>query len=79
MLDLKYAPAAAERVREMVLKEKACCAFLTFDLHEDYREIRLTITAPEAAREAANALFQQVVASGSASVPASAWEGRLKK
>lgn len=70
VLDLKYAAAAAERVREMVLKEKACCAFLTFDLHEDHREIRLTITAPEAAREAANALFQQFVASGGGFVAA---------
>jgi hypothetical protein len=69
VLDLKYAPEAAERVREMVRKEKDCCAFLNFNLREDHREVRLTITAPEGAREAANVLFQQFVASGSAPGP----------
>lgn len=63
VLDLSYAPLAAERVREMVRKEKTCCAFLTVDLHEGHGQIRLTIKAPEAAREAADVLFQQFVAS----------------
>jgi hypothetical protein len=69
VLDLKYAPEAAERFREMVRKEKECCAFLNFNLREDHREVRLTITAPEDAREAANVLFQQFVASESAPGP----------
>jgi hypothetical protein len=63
ILDLRYAPEAAGRVREMVRKEQECCAFLTFELHEDVDEIRLMITAPEQAREAANQLFEQFVAS----------------
>jgi hypothetical protein len=63
ILDLQYAPEAAGRVREMVRKERECCAFLTFELHEDVDEIRLTITAPEQAREAAEQLFEQFVAS----------------
>jgi len=63
MLDLRYAPEAADRVREMVRKEQECCAFLTFETHEDPDEIRLTITAPEAARKAADELFEQFVAS----------------
>jgi hypothetical protein len=59
-LDLVYAPEA--RVREMVRNERVCCPFLTFDLHEQPHEIRLTITAPEAARETADMLFEQFVA-----------------
>jgi hypothetical protein len=62
LLDLRYAPDAAERVREMVHNEQACCPFLTFDLYEEANEIRLTITAPEAAREAADMLFEQFLA-----------------
>lgn len=63
VLELKYAPQAAEQVREMVRREKECCAFLTFALREDVREVRLTITAPDDAKEAADFLFQQFVAS----------------
>jgi hypothetical protein len=59
VLDLRYAPEAAARVREMVRNEQACCSFLSFDLREASDEIRLTITAPEAAREAADVLFEQ--------------------
>lgn len=58
-LELVYAANAAERVREMVRKEQDCCAFLTFDLVERADEIRLTIKAPERAREAADMLFGQ--------------------
>jgi hypothetical protein len=61
-LDLVYAPEARDRVREMVRNERACCPFLTFDLHEQPHEVRLTITAPEAARETADMLFEQFVA-----------------
>lgn len=62
VLDLRYAPDARDRVREMVRNEQACCSFLTFDLREEPNGIRLTITAPEAAREAADMLFEQFVA-----------------
>jgi hypothetical protein len=67
VLDLRYAPEAGERVREMVRNEQACCSFLTFDLQEAPDEIRLTITAPESAREAADMLFEQFVADAPAS------------
>jgi hypothetical protein len=63
MLVLAYVPAAADRVREMVSREKTCCSFLTFDVRQRADEIRLTIEAPEEAREAADMLFEQFVAS----------------
>jgi hypothetical protein len=62
VLELRYALEAADRVREMVRKEQACCAFLTFDLEETPREIRLTIRAPEGARGAIALLFGQFLA-----------------
>lgn len=62
VLDLRYAPEAAERVREMVRNEQACCSFLAFGLREQPHEIQLVITAPEAAREAADMLFEHFVA-----------------
>jgi hypothetical protein len=66
-LVLSYAPEARDRVREMVRNEQTCCSFLSFDLREAPEEIRLTITAPETAREAADALFEQFVAGAPAS------------
>ena len=62
VLDLGYAPEAADRVREMVRKEQECCAFLTFAIREGPDEIRVAITAPEAARKAADELFEQFIA-----------------
>jgi len=62
VLELSYAPEAHARVREMVHNEQGCCGFLAFELHETGNEIRLTVTAPETAREAADALFEQFVA-----------------
>ena len=61
VLELSYAPEAREHVHEMVRNEQACCAFLAFELHETGNEIRLTVTAPETARGAADALFEQFV------------------
>ena len=63
VLDLSFASTAAERVQEMVRKEKDCCGFLKFDLREVEQGVRLTITAPEEAREAADFLFEQFVGS----------------
>jgi hypothetical protein len=63
VLELRYAPHAIERVRELVRGEQECCSFMTFGLHEEPKEVRLTITAPEGARDAADALFEQFVAS----------------
>lgn len=62
VLDLKYAPEMAGRVRDMVRKEQDCCAFLNFDLTETADEVRLTITAPERARAVASTLFDEFVA-----------------
>lgn len=63
MLVLRYVPEAADRVDEMVRREKTCCSFLTFDVRQHSDEIRLTIKAPEEARVAADMLFEQFVAS----------------
>ena len=60
-LELIYAPAVAPRVREMVVKEQECCGFLSFDLTETEDAVRLTITAPERARDVADALFEPFV------------------
>jgi hypothetical protein len=66
VLELSYAPEARQRVHEMVRNEQVCCGFLAFELHETGNEIRLTVTAPERAREAADALFEQFVANAPA-------------
>ncbi|MGY4299888.1 hypothetical protein ACVWXN_007983 [Bradyrhizobium sp. i1.4.4] len=60
-LELSYAIEARERVEEMVRNEQSCCAFLSFELREAGDQIRLTVTAPERARDAAGALFEQFV------------------
>ena len=62
-LELVYSADAAERVRDMVRNEQDCCAFLTFDLSQRQDEIRLTIKAPERAREVADMLFGQFLSS----------------
>ena len=59
VLELHYALETADRVREMVRRERECCAFLTFDLQETSDDIRLIIRAPENARGALALLFGQ--------------------
>lgn len=59
-LDLRYAPEAAQRVRRLVEQERACCAFLEFELHEDAEEVRLLVTAPPAAAEAVPELLAEL-------------------
>jgi hypothetical protein len=56
-LELTYALDARDRVREMIRREQACCAFLTFELCEAREGVRLTIVAPERARDAADGVF----------------------
>jgi hypothetical protein len=51
-LDLRYAPEAAARVRQLVEQERTCCAFLQFYLQESADEVRLLVTAPPAAADA---------------------------
>lgn len=72
VLDLRYAAEVTARVREMVRKEEECCAFLTFELTEADDEVRVTITAPERAREVADGLFEQFVPSSVSSPRSSA-------
>lgn len=56
-LELEYSPDAVGDVRQMIAHEQECCAFLSFNLIELSNAIKLTITAPEAAREAAETVF----------------------
>lgn len=56
-LSLTYAPEAIDEVRDLVRKEQTCCAFLSFDLENNSTSVILTITAPQSAAEAADALF----------------------
>ena len=62
VLTLRYAPEAVERVRAMVASEQHCCGFLTFDVEEQSDVVRVTITAPDNARDAADELFGQFTA-----------------
>jgi len=57
-LELSYAPEARDRVRELVRREQECCAFLRFELHEDQDAVRVIVSAPEAARDAAAMPFE---------------------
>ena len=61
VLQLRYDAAAADRVKEMVSRERECCAFLTFELRHEGEEIVVSISAPEEARIAAETLFDQFV------------------
>ncbi|WP_157885117.1 hypothetical protein [Neorhizobium galegae] len=56
-IQLTYAVEALPELRDLVAKETECCAFLDFDLKEERYGVRLRITAPEAARDAADDLF----------------------
>jgi hypothetical protein len=57
-LKLRYASEAVQCVRDLMCKERACCAFLTFEMLEHADEVWLTIKAPEDARTMADALFE---------------------
>ncbi len=56
-LELTYDRAARDDVLQMVRNEQECCAFLTFTVREEPDTIRITIDAPEAARDAGDAVF----------------------
>lgn len=68
-LHLVYDAGALAEVEDLVRHEGACCAFLTFEIGQRAASVLLTVTAPEDARLAADALFEDFIASGS---PASA-------
>jgi len=61
VLRLRYDVASADRVKEMVRREQECCAFLIFELREEDADILVTISAPEEARVAAEAMFDQFI------------------
>ena len=63
-LDLRFAPEAKTRVRELVRREQECCPFLSFEIHERENEFQLIVTAPPEAADAADALFKRFVAGG---------------
>lgn len=56
-LELIYDVDARDEVRQMVRGEQECCAFLTFNIREELRVIRVTIEAPETARGAVDEVF----------------------
>ena len=58
MLRLRYSPQARQRVAELMRQEQACCAFLTFEMHEEPDAVTLTIKAPEEAQTTVDALFE---------------------
>ena len=57
-LQLRYAPQAVQQVGELMRQEQACCAFLTFEMHEQTDAVILTIKAPEEARSTVDPLFE---------------------
>lgn len=59
VLKLRYRRDAELALRRIVELERACCAFLTFDLDVQPEAVSLTITAPESATESAAWLFDQ--------------------
>lgn len=63
-LVLEYRGEALPDVRDLVRRERACCAFLDFKLDERGDNLVLAITAPETARDAADMLFDQFEARG---------------
>jgi hypothetical protein len=72
-LELTYAPAALDRVREMVAREQACCAFLSFNLRQQADSVRLVIEAPEDARNAIDAVFASFQAPESTAAVGDCW------
>ena len=42
-LQLRYAPQAMQQVGELMRQEQACCAFLTFEMHEQTDAVNPTL------------------------------------
>ena len=61
-IELIYASDAAVRVREMVRRERQCCAFLSFTLQESQDSVAVTIEVPENGREIAEIVFESFLA-----------------
>jgi hypothetical protein len=60
-LELRYRGDVRDRVHQMVEKESACCAFLTFAVIDLPDGVRVTITAPEGAGDSIDLLLQPFV------------------
>lgn len=58
-LHLRFDPAVAAEVEEMVRLERACCAFLGFSLSRSDGSLELMISVPPNAAEAADELLSQ--------------------
>lgn len=56
-LELYYEPSAIADVGQMIEQEQKSCSFLSFDLIERGNALKVTITAPETARDAAETVF----------------------
>ena len=69
VLRLRYRREAESELRRIVDLERACCAFLVFDLDVQSDSTRLTITAPESAAESAAWLFDQFMPASSTTAP----------
>ena len=63
-LELRYATTVRDRVQALVRRESECCAFLTVALDESGSDVRLTITAPDRARDAADLFFELFLTAG---------------
>lgn len=63
-LDLTYAPQAREQILEMIRREQACCAFLTFTLNQEPAALRLVIQAPDAVKDGVDAVFAPFLSKG---------------
>jgi hypothetical protein len=71
-LRLSYAASATGRVKEMVRRERDCCAFLDFEVREEGEQILVTISAPEEARVAAETMFDQFIMPAPPNTPGAA-------
>jgi hypothetical protein len=58
-ITLTYLRAALDDIRAVVEKEQECCAFLTFEIQVNPKDVVLTITSPPETRESARWLFAQ--------------------
>ena len=56
-LELHYAAAVRDRVRQLVRQEAECCAFLAFAVNESADQVSVTISVPERAAEMADDLL----------------------
>lgn len=58
-IKLTYLRAALDDIRAIVQKEQQCCAFLTFEVEVNAKDVVLTITSPPETRESSRWLFAQ--------------------